>query len=90
MQRCRRAVKMWAGWAPGLGSNGRRSSLVAGDLFHQVDDTATQFGILDAHERTGQREAVGIGMGPRIATDGMEQCGHEAKLYPRRRLRTPI
>jgi hypothetical protein len=61
-----RAVKVWAeGWAwarrdgGGRGAVGRLFFLfdldvLPCDLLDEIDDTAAQFGILDAHERLGQ------------------------------------
>jgi hypothetical protein len=65
-----RAVKVWAeGWAGAqAGRRWERAKgrlfflfdldVLPGDLLDEIDDTAAQFGILDAHERLGQREAI--------------------------------
>src|SRR5712671_3480608 len=51
---------MWAVVGNRGGGGPPRSGLVgAGDLLDQIDDSAAQLGVLDAHEGLGQRQAVG-------------------------------
>jgi hypothetical protein len=65
LQRRTGPVKMWAGsgrCAERVNRKGVYSALLAcGDLLNQVDDAPAQFGIGDAHECLGQRQAVRSG-----------------------------
>ena len=59
LQRQAGPVKMWAAVGCAVGRKRRQAVVFAGDLLDQIDDAAAQLGVLDAHERLGQREAVG-------------------------------